>query len=458
MLLDGTEIAANWNGSAGGAFLNATVTLAAGTRVVTVVGFEDCCDGGTPLLEYNAGAGWIAAQAPPPPPTPLTVAIPAAGGRVTSSPAGINCGASCQALFPTGSQVVLTATADQFFAFSGWGGSCTGTGACVVRMLQPSRSVTASFVRVAWPVTLAATGTGGGVITSAPAGTACGTNCVSFAPGTSVTFTATADPTSNFVGWTVPGCSGLTCTVTVNGALTVGARFDKKLLSLTVTRTGTGTGTVTSSPAGISCGAACTASFPMGSTVTLTPTAAAGSFFSGWTGACSGTGACTVTMSAALTVGAQFSKQTDTTPPTVSCVADPKVLWPPNHKMHDINVRVTVSDAGSGAGGFTLVSVTSNEPDNERGHGNTSGDIAGWTLNTADVFGQLRAERSGNRNDRVYTLSYRGFDVAGNSALTSCTVVVPHDQGGGKDDKDDKDDKDGKDDKGGKDGKDGKKG
>jgi hypothetical protein len=55
--------------------------------------------------------------------------------------------------------------------------------------------------------------------------------------------------------------------------------------TLTVARAGGGSGTVTSSPAGINCGATCSAGFPSGTTVALTAAAAAGSVFSGWSGA-----------------------------------------------------------------------------------------------------------------------------------------------------------------------------
>ena len=77
--------------------------------------------------------------------------------------------------------------------------------------------------------------------------------------------------------------------------------------SLTVAATGTGTGTITSSPAGINCGATCTASFAIAASVTLTATPATGSTFAGWTGACTGTGTCTVPMSAARSVTATFN-------------------------------------------------------------------------------------------------------------------------------------------------------
>lgn len=62
-----------------------------------------------------------------------------------------------------------------------------------------------------------------------------------------------------------------------------------------------GDGTVTSSPAAISCPGTCSASFPAPASVTLTASANAGSEFSGWTGACSGTGSCTLTSTSGAT-------------------------------------------------------------------------------------------------------------------------------------------------------------
>ncbi len=77
--------------------------------------------------------------------------------------------------------------------------------------------------------------------------------------------------------------------------------------SLSVIRSGAGSGTVSSSPSGISCGTACSHAFTYGASVTLTATASAGSKFTGWSGACSGTAACKVTMSAAQSVTATFA-------------------------------------------------------------------------------------------------------------------------------------------------------
>ncbi len=76
--------------------------------------------------------------------------------------------------------------------------------------------------------------------------------------------------------------------------------------ALSVTTAGTGAGTVTSAPTGIACGSICSAAVPIGTPVTLTATAASGSSFMGWGGACNGTAACTWTMAANAAVTATF--------------------------------------------------------------------------------------------------------------------------------------------------------
>src|SRR5262249_21754228 len=109
----------------------------------------------------------------------------------------------------------------------------------------------------------------------------------------------------------------------------------------------------------------------------------------------------------------------DKTAPTVACSASPNTLWPPDHTLRNITTAMNVNDSLSGAAGFTLMSVTSNESDNGLGDGDIANDIQGWGVNSADTSGQLRAERSGAGNGRIYTLTYQGADVAGNVALCS---------------------------------------
>lgn len=78
--------------------------------------------------------------------------------------------------------------------------------------------------------------------------------------------------------------------------------------ALTVAKAGGGTGTVSSAPAGIACGVACTALFEEGTAITLTAVADAGSEFTGWSGACSGTGPCPFILGEGTEVVANFAK------------------------------------------------------------------------------------------------------------------------------------------------------
>ncbi len=119
----------------------------------------------------------------------------------------------------------------------------------------------------------------------------------------------------------------------------------------------------------------------------------------------------------------------DTTPPTLSLLADPSVLWPPNHKMHEINVSADAQDSCSEVT-ITLVSVSSNEPDNGIGDGNTTNDIQGVEAGTEDYGFSLRAERAGGGSGRIYTIVYSVADDAGNDGTeATAEVVVPHDMG-----------------------------
>jgi len=222
-------------------------------------------------------------------------------GTVTSNPSGISCGSTCAADFPSGITVALTAAPTGGSTFTGWsGGGCSGTGSCIV-VMNADQTVTATFTAPVNMFTLTVTPAGGGIgtVTSSPAGIVCGATCsFAFTSPTTVTLTATAATGSTFGGWSGSGCSGTgTCVVVMTQNRSVTATFNAVPSTLTVTKAGGGTGTVKSSPGGIDCGNTCSASFPTGSSVTLTATAPSGSIFVGWSGGgCSGTGTCTTVM------------------------------------------------------------------------------------------------------------------------------------------------------------------
>jgi sugar lactone lactonase YvrE len=292
--------------------------------------------GPTTQLENPAGLAILgAAETPPPPVETLTVSHAGTGsGTVTSTPGGISCGATCSAPFAQGSSVTLTATPAAGSVFAGWSGACSGTGTCTVDMTS-ARTVTATFSAAPPPqqtLTVTRAGAGSGAVTSSPAGISCGATCsAAFAAGTSVTLTAAPASGSVFAGWS-GACSGTgTCTVDMTSARSVTATFapipppppTPQRLTVTNSAVGGGSGTVTSSPAGISCGTTCSAAFAYGASVTLTATPSPGSAFSGWSGACTGTGNCTVAMTAAHTVTATFALRSPP-PRPVECVV-PKV-------------------------------------------------------------------------------------------------------------------------------------
>jgi hypothetical protein len=79
---------------------------------------------------------------------------------------------------------------------------------------------------------------------------------------------------------------------------------------LGVAKAGTGAGTVTSTPSGISCGTNCAQIYASGLLIKLTAVASPGSTFTGWSGACGGTGYCWVKMTATRYVKATFATST----------------------------------------------------------------------------------------------------------------------------------------------------
>lgn len=131
------------------------------------------------------------------------------------------------------------------------------------------------------------------------------------------------------------------------------------------------------------------------------------------------------------TVGLDTCTSTLTVVDTSTPTATPHVvtLWPPNHKLHTIDIEdcVTIEDACDGDVDVAFTYVASDEPLNTTGDGNTADDVVGFGCERVE----LRAERKGNGDARVYTLGWRAEDDAGLVLEGECQVVVPHDQSGG---------------------------
>lgn len=118
----------------------------------------------------------------------------------------------------------------------------------------------------------------------------------------------------------------------------------------------------------------------------------------------------------------------DTKRPEITVTLSKTVLWPPNHTLETITANVVVTDECDPNPTFVLTSITSNEPDNSLGDGNTTQDIQGAAFGTPDTEFQLRRERSGKGSSRVYTIIYTAKDSSNNTTINVSTVTVPHDK------------------------------
>ncbi len=123
----------------------------------------------------------------------------------------------------------------------------------------------------------------------------------------------------------------------------------------------------------------------------------------------------------------------DTTAPTLTLNGQSYEMWPPNHKYKTFTVTNFVTGASDGCDSGVDLSdvriskVTSDEAENSGGDGNTLNDI----VIAADCKSvQLRSERDGGGNGRVYTITFRVRDAAGNTTTKTAKVTVPKNQNG----------------------------
>ena len=267
--------------------------------------------------------------------SPVTIAGGGSGsGTIVSTPAGLSCrvvngqtSGTCTFSFPGDVQVSLVATADQGSGFVGWSDACAAAGSATTCVVTPdqARSARATFGALRTLV-VGGAGDGSGAIGSTPGGIACtvgatsgGTCSAQFLEGTTVTLTASPATGNTFVGWSGDcAAAGPTCTLTMSSAARSAiARFARPQ-ALSVDVAGNGDGSVGGTVGGtaIACvrrngatSGTCSATAPLGTVVTLSASPDANSTFTGWTGACSGTGPCTVTVDQARTVGATFTRR-----------------------------------------------------------------------------------------------------------------------------------------------------
>jgi hypothetical protein len=160
---------------------------------------------------------------------------------------------------------------------------------------------------------------GQGTVVATAQAVSCSSVCTQeIAPGSAVHLDASPAAGMQFMGWS-GACSGTGgCDFSMTGDATVDANFAastaQNLVTVAVSLVGNGTGRVTSAPAGIDCPGSCAMSVPVGTAITLSSTANAGSAFEGYGSGCSGT-SCSFTSSVNATIYANF--QNTVVPPVL---------------------------------------------------------------------------------------------------------------------------------------------
>ena len=159
-----------------------------------------------------------------PPASKYTLTINKAGdgaGTVTSSPSGINCGASsstAQASFDANTVVALTAAPSSGSIFNGWSGGASGSSSPINITMTSNKTITASFSKSSYSLTTSANPAAGGTVTLSAPGP--------YAPNAQVTLTPNPATGYQFSGWSGDASGTLNpLTVTMNKDKTITANF-----------------------------------------------------------------------------------------------------------------------------------------------------------------------------------------------------------------------------------------
>jgi uncharacterized protein (TIGR03437 family) len=165
------------------------------------------------------------------------------GGAITGT--NINCGTTCSANYPEGTQVILTATPNSVSLFGGWSGDCAVTGPVCTLTMDSNQTATAVFTRP--ELTITKSGTGTGTVSASDGSINCGATCSAiYSANANVTLTAAPNTGSAFTGWSGAGTGTGSLALSMNADKSVVATFALANSGGTFSGliTGTTTGTV----------------------------------------------------------------------------------------------------------------------------------------------------------------------------------------------------------------------
>lgn len=157
----------------------------------------------------------------------LTISL-SGSGSVVSNLAGIDCGVDCSEDYEIGTQIELTATPANGFAFSEWTGACVGQSAVCTIPINGTTATQAVFVAEYTVTVVVNNVTGIGHVDSSLPGINCGIDCdESFLDGTVLQLNATADNAQSLFSHWTGACLGQddSCDLTINSDTNTTAVF-----------------------------------------------------------------------------------------------------------------------------------------------------------------------------------------------------------------------------------------
>jgi hypothetical protein len=120
-------------------------------------------------------------------------------------------------------------------------------------------------------------------------------------------------------------------------------------------------------------------------------------------------------------LGHYFAEPPPNQPPNCdSAFVEPAQIWPPNHHFVPVAIRGVVDPDGDPFT-LTITGITQDEPVQGHGSGNTSPDALG----VGDETAQIRAERSGQGDGRVYSISFLARDANNLESTGTVKTSVP---------------------------------
>lgn len=168
----------------------------------------------------------------------VNIAIVTTGeGRVSSTPAGIDCGSTCRMTSGSESPITLLASPAEGYTFEGWSGGCKGLDPICRIAPVADTSVQALFKKkTLYQLNIQFSGNGSGLVSSTTPEVLCQKDCtVSLASGTWLTLKANASSGSGFKGWTGPCTGTLDCRLLMDSDKNVSPLFENSKLQPTLT-------------------------------------------------------------------------------------------------------------------------------------------------------------------------------------------------------------------------------